>query len=300
MKSKSCYHALKNTILVIMGTLILAFGSAVFIIPFELVTGGMSGIAIVIERVINIEFITVDLIISILSWALFFIGLLTLGKSFAIKTLVSTITYPVSVSLFLKLASPDALGGYFYLQGGEYGQIALVLAATVGGALVGAGAAIAFLGGGSTGGTDIIAFIVCKLFPRLKSSKVIFIIDATIVALGMFVIKNLVVSLMGILSALVCAAVIDRVFLGGARAFIANIVSDKWEQIDKDIIERLERTATVIEALGAYSGESKKIIMVSFKMSEYSELLNIINRVDKNAFVTVHRAHEINGEGWTR
>ena len=116
----------------------------------------------------------------------------------------------------------------------------------------------------------------------------------------MFVIENLVISLMGIISALVCAAVIDRVFLGGSRAFIANIVSDRWDKINAVIIERFERTSTVLEGIGAYSGKSKKIIMVSFTMSEYSELLGIINQIDKNAFVTVHRAHEINGEGWTR
>ena len=300
MNLKSYYNTVKNILLVVVGTVVLAFGSAVFIIPFELVTGGMSGIAIVIERLVDIEFITVDIIISVLSWGLFLLGLVTLGRGFAVKTLISTIAYPVCVSLFLKLASPAVLGGYFYLSDGEYEQIALVLAATVGGALVGTGSAIAFLGGGSTGGTDIVAFAICRIFPKLKSSKVIFIIDTTIVVLGMFVIKNLVISLMGILSALVCAVVIDRVFLGGSRAFIANIVSERWDKINAVIIERFERTSTVLEGIGAYTGKSKKIIMVSFTMSEYSELLGIINQIDKNAFVTVHRAHEINGEGWTR
>ena len=300
MNLKSCYNTAKNMFLVLLGTVILAFGSAVFIIPFELVTGGMSGIAIVIERIVNIEFITVDIIISVLSWGLFFLGLITLGKGFAVKTLISTIAYPVCVSLFLRLVSPGVLGGYCNLSNGEYEQIALILAATVGGALVGTGSAIAFLGGGSTGGTDIIAFVVCRIFPKLKTSKLIFIIDAIIVVIGMFVIENLVISLMGIISALVCAAVIDRVFLGGSRAFIANIVSDRWDKINAVIIERFERTSTVLEGIGAYSGKSKKIIMVSFTMSEYSELLGIINQIDKNAFVTIHRAHEINGEGWTR
>ena len=66
------------------------------------------------------------------------------------------------------------------------------------------------------------------------------------------------------------------------------------------MIKKLKRTTTILDATGGYSGENKKMIMVSFTMTEYAEMVNIINKVDKNAFITIHRAHEINGEGWTR
>ena len=290
----------KNISLIILGTLMLAFGISIFILPFNLVTGGISGIAIVIDLLVPIEAITVDMIVTVLTWLLFFVGLFFLGKDFAMKTLISTIIYPPAVSLFLKLASPDVLGGFFCLDKAGYSEITLIIAATVGGLLVGMGCAITFLGGGSTGGVDIFAFAICKYWKKAKSSVVIFLIDAVAVVLGMFVIGDLVITLLGVFSAFMTATVIDKIFLKGSRALIAHIVSDKHLEINQAIIERLDRTTTIFDAIGGYSNQSKKIIMVSFTMSQYATLMSIINEIDHKAFITIHNAREINGEGWTR
>ena len=151
-----------------------------------------------------------------------------------------------------------------------------------------------------TSGVDIIALSLCKIFKRLKSSYAIFAIDALTVILGMFVIGDLVLSLLGILSVLISAVMIDKVFLGMSRAFVAHIVTDKYEGINASIIEHLGRTTTIVDAVGGYSGNGKKLLMVSFTMAQYNELMDIIKRKDKNAFVTISAVHEINGEGWTR
>lgn len=293
------FALIKNTLLVIAGTAVLAFGTAVFLIPFELVAGGMSGIAIVLDKLIPIEFVTVDLIITVETWLLFILGAIFLGKSFAAKTLLSTIVYPPCITLFMKLVSDDVLSGYFNLVSYEYADVALLVAAVAGGALMGAGCALSFLGGGSTGGTDVLAFMLSRVFPRLKSSHAVFLVDASIVLLGVFVIGDMIVSLLGILAVLISALVIDKIFLGGSRAFVCEIVSEKFAEINREIIEKMERTTTVIDVVGGYSGEKKKMLKVSFTMREYARLLSIISRCDKGAFVTVHRAHEINGEGWT-
>ena len=284
----------------IAGTLVLAFGTAVFILPFDLVTGGVSGIAIVLDKVISLEFVTIDRLVTVITWLLFLIGWLVLGKNFAMKTLISSIIYPLGVSLFMRLADPNVAGGFFYLGGSQHSQIAILLAALFGGVFIGLGCAITFRGGGSTGGTDVIAFIFCKYFKRARSSRVIFIGDALVVLLGIFAIKDLVLCLVGIISAFVASMVIDKLFLGASQAFIANIVSDKYELINQGIIEKLNRTSTIITAKGGYSGAEKPMVMVSFTMRQYAELRGLISSIDRNAFVTVHRAHEINGEGWTK
>ncbi len=299
-KDKDILRTAKNSLLVVVGTLVLAFGAAVFTIPFDLVTGGISGIAIILNKIVKVEFVTVDLLITVLTWTTFVLGAIILGKSFALKTLISSITYPFAVSLFLRLASPEVLGGYLYLQGSSHGDLALILGAVVGGGLVGIGCALAFLGGGSTGGVDIIAFIICKFFPRLKSSKVIFVIDAAVVTLGIFIINDIVISLLGILSATVSAVMIDKVFLGGKRALVAKIISEKYDEINRLVIEKMDRTTTILDVTGGYSLKNKKMLMVSFTMREYPTIMSIIDNADKYAFVTIHRAHEINGEGWTR
>ena len=291
---------LKNFAFVVAGTLVLSFGTAVFLLPFELVSGGVPGYSIVLSHLIPIEFLTADRIVTVLTWVLFFLGFVVMGRGFALKTLVSTVVYPLGTSLFTKLAAPEVLGGFLNLGSSQYSDISVLLAAIFGGLCVGVGCAITFLGGGSTGGVDVLAFLLCKVFKRLKSSIAFFIVDATAVVLGMFVIGDFVVSLLGIISAFIAAVMVDKVFLGGNEAFIAQIVTTKHEAINRAVIERMNRTSTITDVVGGYSGEDKKSVMVSFTIRQYSELMNIIGHEDKNAFVTIHRAHEINGEGWTR
>lgn len=294
------FKTIKSVGLIIVGTLIIALGTSLFMLPYDLVTGGLSGYAIVLSRLIPPEIFSVQMIITILTWVLFFLGLIILGKSFAMKTLVSTIVYPIGVALFSNITSPDFLGGFFNLQPSKYSGVGVLLAAVFSGVLVGLGCALSFLGGGSTGGVDVIAFVICKIFKKLRSSVVIFAVDATAVIFGMFVIGDFVLSLLGIVSAFVAALMVDKVFIGGSKAFVAHIVTEKHEEINKLIIEKLDRTTTVLDVTGGYSGDKKKMLMVSFSMNEYSELMNIITKTDREAFMTVNQAHEINGEGWTK
>lgn len=301
---KQIYNFLSKNSLVILGTIVLAFGSAVFLVPFDLVMGGTSGIAVIIKSMFpegttpEMADMYVNISVAIITWTLFFVGLIFLGKDFAAKTLLSTIVYPLAYPLLGKLVSPDVLNGFFYLEGSEHGELALVFAGVVGGILLGAGCAIAFLGGGTTGGTDIIAFLIGKFFPKLRISRITFFVDFTIILLGVFAVNDLIISGIGVLSAYVSSLVIDKIFLGGTTAYVANIVTTTPNEISRDVIEILDRTTTILECKGAYSGEDKNVVMVSFTMREYREILSIVSKYDKKAFITVNKAHEISGEGW--
>ena len=296
-------RTLKNLSLVIVGTLILAFGTSVFMLPYNLVSGGVSGYAIVLSRIVPAELsemLTVELIITILTWAMFFLGLFVLGKSFAMKSLVSSIVYPIGVTIFSNITSPDFLGGFFNLQSSIHSDVGLLLAAVFSGVFVGVGCAISFLGGGSTGGVDVIAFTICKMFKKVRSSIVIFLVDASAIVLGMFIIGDFVISLLGIISAFIAALMIDKVFIGGSKAFVAHIVTSMPDEVNSKIIEQLDRTTTIMDVTGGYSKDNKKMLMVSFSMNEYAELMNIINKTDREAFMTINRTHEVHGEGWTK
>ena len=298
---KQVYDWLTKNALVIIGTIILAFGSAVFLIPFDLVMGGTSGIAIIIKSFlpVGVDVETcVNVAVAVITWALFFVGLIFLGRDFAAKTLLSTIVYPLAFPLLSKLVSPDVLDGFFYLQGNEHGELALVFSGVVGGILLGAGCAIAFLGGGTTGGTDIIAFLIGKFFPKLKISQITFFVDFTIILLGVFAVNDIILSGIGVLSAYISSLVIDKIFLGGKTAYVAYIVTTTPEQISRDVIKILDRTTTIMDCKGAYSGEHKNVVMISFTMREYREILSIVSKYDKKAFITVDKAHEVSGEGW--
>lgn len=299
-KQKNALILVKNVLLTVVGTLTLSFGSAVFIIPFNLVCGGVTGISIAVSSIIKSELVTTEALIAILTWVLFFAGLLILGRSFALKTLLSAIIYPIGISFFTRLASPDVLGGFLVFDAERYGQISLILAALFGGVFIGTGCALTFLGGGSTGGTDIIAFSICKFFKKLRSSYVIFAIDAAVIAVGMFALKSLVLTLLGILSAFITALVIDKLFLGESGAFIAQIVSERSGEISDAVIKNLGRSTTFFDVTGGYSKCGRKLLMVSFKKEQYLELVRLVDSIDQRAFVTVHRAHEVRGEGFSK
>ena len=218
------------------------------------------------------------------------------------KTIVSTIFYPMMYGWCELLVDPElnVFNGYFIIHNSPYHDVAVLIAATLGGVCVGVGCAIAYKGGGSTGGVDVLALLLSKIFKKIKTSRVIFAIDAAIVICGIFVIDDMVVSLLGIVSAFLCAMMIDKVFLGNDGAYMAHIVSEEYEIIAKGIIRSLDRTATIVDATGAYSGECKKMLIVSFSMREYADLMHIINHADPKAFVTISRAFENHGEGWTK
>lgn len=296
---------IKNFFLVVFGTFVLAFGTAIFLVPYELVSGGVSGMAIVLDAFFYDVFtlkLGEDFFITLLTWFLFFLGWMFLGKSFALKTILSTVLYPIMYGWCAMLLDPELniLNGYFIIHNSSYHDVAVLIAATLGGACVGIGCAIAFKGGGSTGGVDVLALLLCKIFKKIKSSYIIFAIDATIVVLGIFVIQDMVLSLLGIVSAFICAMMIDKVFLGNDGVYLAHIISDEYEIISKGIIKQLDRTATIVDVTGAYSKEKKKMLIVSFSMHEYSDLMNIIHHADPGAFLTISRAFENHGEGWTK
>lgn len=302
---KSVVRMLKNFAYVLLGTFVLAFGTGLFIIPFELVTGGVSGLGIILHRLFEgvpyLEDLSISFYASLVNWILFFMGLIFLGRQFAMKTLVSTVVYPFALSIAVALSGSDVLGGFFNLASyTEHHEIGIIIATVFGGASIGAGCALTFLGGGSTGGVDIISLTICKYVRRAKGSVLIFLCDTLIIVAGMFAINNLVISLLGIISAFICAIAIDKMFIGESGAFIAYVVSDKYEQINEAVIKRLLRTTTMLEATGGYSGERRVMLTVTFGRNQYAEFTAIMAEIDKNAFITVHRAHEIGGEGWTK
>ena len=295
-KEKNVTLEIKNFLYILSGTVVLAIGASLFIIPYNLVAGGVTGIAIAISSFFGTD--SVDLLIAVMSWILFGFGFFVLGKAFALKTFVSSLLYPALVSVFSRLASGDVLGGFFHLHSSGHAEIAIILATVFGGALIGTGCALTFLGGGSTGGTDIIVFSICKFFKNAKSSVVIFLVDIFVITLGVFALSDLVLSLLGITSAFVSVITIDKIFLGGQRAFMANIISDRAECISKEIIHSLGRTTTIADVVGGYTGERRKMVIFTFTMREYAKLIGIVTTIDSGAFMVTHRVHEINGKGW--
>ena len=300
---------IKNTLYIIIGAVVLAVGVGLFIKPFSLVTGGVSGLSIALSTYLPEVMVgEVNMVMEIctfaITWTLFLIGFIFLGKAFAFKTLISSVVFTLLLPVVSYVVASSDFGDFFNIAGSwnpDGGDYALpIIAAVFGGVLIGVGCALTFRGGGSTGGLDVLALIIVKYAKRAKSSSMVFLFDGAVVVFGIFAIGDLVMCLLGVTSAFIVALVIDRVFIGESKAFIANIISDKHEEVRQAIITKLDRTCTIISAKGGYTDVERPMVMVSFTMRQYAAFIAIIHSVDKNAFVTVHRAHEIDGEGFSR
>ncbi len=201
----------RGLFLTALGTLVLAFGVAVFIYPYGLIMGGVSGLSVIIHTLMPDGWIGIDTVTFVLSVIFFFVGAMSFGKDFANKTLLSSLLYPIFVFLLMPLVSENVLDGFFVLSSPALGGCEIIVAALFGGAFVGLGCAITFIAGGSTGGTDIVAFALAGTVLPKKASYAIFVTDALIIALGALVTRDLGLTLLGTLVALVCAVVIDAV-----------------------------------------------------------------------------------------
>ncbi|MBQ9761433.1 MAG: YitT family protein [Clostridia bacterium] len=196
-------RAVRSLFYIVAGTLVLAFGVAAFVVPYELVAGGVTGIAVVLEQIWG--GFEVDRTVFLLGWLLFFWGLAVFGRSFALKTLCSTLLYPMLLSTFLHWSGMETLSQMIGTMGERR---VLLFVAILGGSLVGLGCALTVMGGGSTGGTDVPVLILCKAFPRLGHGRAFFLLDTAIILLGFAVTGEVFHMICGALSALASACVL--------------------------------------------------------------------------------------------
>ena len=311
MDKRTVARQVTNYFLVILGTFLLAFGSVIFLSEAELVAGGVSGIAIIVQHYINTP--VYDYIVAGLIVGCWIIGLLFVGRDFALKTLLSSVLYIgftflfKRVDFFLELAHQFA---YTYrivdgvgVEAQEVGN--LILCGIFGGVFVGGGVAFAFLGGGSSGGVDVFQVLLSK-YLNIKESLSSFIIDASIIVVGMLTVSfdpsnskwNLNPALCGILSSFVTAVLIEIVYIRNQSAYQVDIISDKWEEISRYAQDELDRGATIIPAKGGYKGEERVILRVVFDKLQYEKIRQYIASIDPKAFITFTQTNAVFGEGF--
>ena len=302
--NKTVIRQINNYLAVIIGTFLLAFGSVIFLTEAELVAGGISGIAIIIQHFVSIPIY--DYVASGLIVIFWLMGLFFIGKDFALKTLLSSVLYIgftflfKRVDFFIDLAKQFA--GTADGTAPEVGN--LILCAVFGGVFVGGGVAFTFIGGGSTGGVDVIQVMLSKYF-RIKESISSFIIDASVILAGIFAMiigtgehELWNAALCGILSSFVTAVLIEMVYIRNQTAYQVDIISDKWEEISRYAQDELERGATIIRAEGGYKGDERVILRVVFDKRQYEKIREYIASVDPKAFVTFTQTNAVFGEGF--
>lgn len=287
MKSNILLTWLRSFALIFLGNVMLAFASAFFLVPMEIVNGGMNGVALILFATYQWP---IDLSTLLMAWSFFIGGVFLLGKEFSFKTISATVIYPLFLFIFLRFFPPNIFD--FILENDTH----RLLAALFGGALVGLGVALSFLAGGSTGGFDVV-ILSLKKFLEIKVSISSLIIDAVIILIGMSTF-SLLLGLYGIISIVVSALMIELVFVGFSKTYFVTIISKESNKINAFILETLERGSTLIPAKGGYSEKAFELIQVAINRSEYFTLKQFIASIDPKAFVVFSQVRSINGLGF--
>lgn len=278
----------KNCALISLGCIIYSLGVALFLDPYGIASGGVTGIAIIINYVSN-GVIGTGWLILIINVPLFIIGFIFFGKTFIISSVISTALSSGLIELFARFIVPHmpALDNS-------------LIPPTVGGALFGFGLGLIFRAGSSTGGTDIIVKLLRKKFRHLRTGIISMGVDVVIVAASGFIYKDVELLILTVLSIIVFTFMFDRALYGGSSAMLVHIVTeeDKVQPICDGILNDLDSSATIFDARGAYSRQDKTVIMCVIKNFLYPRLRDIIKKYDENAFTIVSAAKEIYGEGF--
>ncbi|MCT4594472.1 MAG: YitT family protein [Anaeromicrobium sp.] len=268
----------------VVGIFIIAFGLIFFLKPHTIAPGGISGFAVVIDKLFNIPMDVTNIVVNI---PLFLVGIRILGKKFTLRSFAGTLI----LSFFIRLII-SVLGENIIMVDD------VLLSALYGGVLMGVGLGLVFKSGGSTGGTDLAGAILNKYFPHISIPKLMMIFDFFIVVSSGIVGGKLENSLYSLISLYIIVKVADFIVEGLNYAKAFYIISDKSEEIGKNIVDNLGRGATILKGVGVYTGAEKNVIMCIVDTRQITKLKNIVNHIDSNAFVMVTTVHEVLGEGF--
>lgn len=271
--------------MIIIGTGILAFGIACFYDQVGLVTGGFSGLAIVIKHITSV-FIEGGIPLWFTNLALnvpvFILSYFLKGKKFIGKTLFGTIMLSVWLYILPSVNMPE----------GD-----LMIAAIFGGVCAGAGIGLVIRVGATTGGTDMVSALVQLKLRHYSIVQILQVIDGMVVLLGLFIF-GMRPTLYAIIGIIVQTKVSDLVVEGINYSKAAYIITNEHEEIAKRILRDLERGVTGLQAKGMYTQENKCVLYCIVTQKEIIGLKDIVNEVDPNAFVIVSDVKEVLGEGF--
>lgn len=270
--------------LITLGIFIMAAGFYYFMVPYNLITGGVGGLAIVIQDVFQID---VLILVYVMNLSFLVLGLFVYGKSFFMKTVLGSLLYPVALTVFAALELELSL-----LPVTDDLLLAVIFSAV----LMGGGFGLVIRHGGTTGGADIPIKILYDFF-KIPFSTAVYIIDGTIVVVGTIVF-GLEIGMYSVIAVFLIGFISDYVVTGGTKTISINIITDHAEAVKELIYQRTERGVSMIPITGGYSKSNKTMLLcVAFK-KEYYQVIQAVHEIDKKAFVFVNTSSEVLGEGF--
>ena len=273
---------IKEYLLTTIGIALTAIALEYFFFPSDIAAGGVSGIGLVINKLIGLD---TSIVVLVLNIFLFILAFLVLGKSFGAKSIYATIMLSVFMWIIERFFTPGVLTENMFL------------ASFFGSIILGMGAAIVFHQGASTGGTSIIASIISKFTPiGIGISVLLTDSFVCILAISVFGVDK---GLFGFFSVILIGLVIDKFIDGFNTCKQVFIITSKEKAIVNHIIKKIDRGCTVLNGHGGYTGSDVKIIYTVLNSNEFIALKKDVKEIDPDAFVTVNESTEVLGKGFT-
>lgn len=272
----------QNGGLILFGSILYGIGTQCFLSRAQIAPGGAAGIALMANYATGAPIGTLTFLINI---PLLVLAWIYLSRSFALKTALACSICSVVMDFFITPVFP-------VYQGDR------LLACLFGGVLIGVGMAFIFLAGCTTGGSDIIGYLIQKKKPFMSIGRVLLIIDGVILVISIFVYNNIESGLFGLISLFAQTQVIDGIIYGIDLGNMVTVITAKPVEISKRIIEDLERSATILNGYGAYSQKGTEVLLCAVRKAQFSTLKQIIHEIDPSAFVMVSETSEVYGEGF--
>lgn len=271
-----------EVLLIMLGAMIMAIATSLFLLPNQLSTGGFSGIATITYYLFKWKMGTVIIALNI---PFFIIAFIRIGKEFVIKSILGTIFLSTFIDFFDKF-NPLTTDRF--------------LACIYGGILIGLGTSLILKASASTGGSDMISYIIKSFKQGLSTSNLIVIFDAIVITLNVICFKELEIGLYSTISIYLMGKVIDVVFEGIGFSKMVFIVSKKYEKISDEISKKILRGSTAIYSKGMYTNEEKMMLMCVASRREVIDIRLIARRIDPASFTIITNVREVYGKGFKK
>jgi uncharacterized membrane-anchored protein YitT (DUF2179 family) len=296
------WRTIKEYLVLTLGILIYNSGWAIFMIPNNLVGGGVSGISSIIQYATN-GHIMMGYSYFVINAILLLVAFMVLGPSFGGKTIYAIVLASIGLNV-LQMVYPQSLIQSISLANGK-------LMATIMGAMMsGLGIGLAISVGGSTGGTDIIALIVSK-YRNISPGRMILLMDVVIILSSLLfpsynketgellsMPDKVTTVVYGLILVTVNSYTLDLYISGSKQSIQLFILSEKYEQIADAITKELRRGVTVLPALGWYTKKTSHALVVITRKTDLNLLLRYIKTIDKDAFLSVSSVSGVYGKGF--
>ena len=276
-------HPVFDILVIIAGTFIFALSVYVFTAPNDIAPGGVTGLSTALHSLFPA--MSLGTFAAVINIPILISGYRFLGKRFFAKTVLSTILFTLFYDYIFPYFIPQYKGDF-------------MLAALFGGILSGAGLALVFIRGGSTGGMDVINKMISRKIPNISMGRLVFISDALVIAFAAFVFGNIESALYAAVSMVVATKTIDSIIYGMDIGRLVFIVTDTPKAITDKIAEKINRGATIIGAKGSYTEKNKNVVMCVVSVNQFYKLKRIVFEIDPGAFMTVTQTNEAVGEGF--